>query len=176
LKVWSDTIVTSYFEKQSRLLQKIIKLNLLYFIGMFYNAVNSSTSVVEQSPHCPKVRDSSPVPAQRFLCKVGHLLLCKQSKRGPELKIFIRALWCHNYTRLKFHIYEFDIWGLWKPVFIQSFGKFKKIFFNNLKTNMLYSIQNKWEMLEKFQSKLIIFIQLWCLKFFIRNSKYKQPR
>ena len=55
--------------------------------------------------------------------KVGHLLACKQIKRGGSPKFFIRTLWCHNYMRLKFRSYKFDIWGALKAVFIHFLEK-----------------------------------------------------
>ena len=55
--------------------------------------------------------------------KVGHLLVCKQSKRGWEAQIFYSYFVMSQLYETNTHSYGFNIWGSLKTVFIPCFEK-----------------------------------------------------
>jgi hypothetical protein len=90
--------------------------------------------------HAPSFSNSlffaeSIVKYKVVLNKVGHLLVCKQSKRGCDTPKLINTLRSHDYIRLKLCSHEFNVWAFLKAPFLYS--KNKQFFFNKLGTNML---------------------------------------
>jgi hypothetical protein len=70
------------------------------------------------------------------LIRLGIYSLINKARKGGSPKFFIHTLWCYNYMRLKFHSYEFNIWGSLKQ-YLFPFLKTKIFLFSNLRTNML---------------------------------------